>query len=69
MTAESAFSLLNTVALVGWVLMIALPGRRWVTEIATRMAIPAGSMVATIEDRFIFTSRRGRGLRPAPDSL
>ena len=41
MTAESAFSLLNTIALAGWVLMIALPGRRWVTEIATRIAIPA----------------------------
>lgn len=41
MTAESAFSLLNTIALVGWILMAVLPGRRWVTEIATRVAIPA----------------------------
>jgi hypothetical protein len=41
MTAESAFSLLNTIALAGWILMIGLPGRRWVTEIATSIAIPA----------------------------
>jgi hypothetical protein len=41
MTAESAFSLLNTLALVGWVLLAVLPGRRWVTDIATSVVIPA----------------------------
>jgi len=41
MTAESAFSLLNTIALAGWILLAVLPGRRWVTDIVTSVAIPA----------------------------
>ena len=46
MTAESAFSLLNTIALAGWILLIVLPGRRWVTDIVTSVAIPA--LLATV---------------------
>ena len=41
MTAESVFSLLNTIALAGWILLAVLPGRRWVTDIVTSVAIPA----------------------------
>ena len=41
MTAESAFSLLNSIALAGWILLAVLPGRRWVTDIVTSVAIPA----------------------------
>ena len=41
MTAESAFSLLNTIALAGWILLAVFPGRRWVTDIVTSVAIPA----------------------------
>ena len=46
MTAVSAFSLLNTIALAGWILLIVLPGRRWVTDIVTSVAIPA--LLATV---------------------
>jgi len=41
MTAESAFSLLNTIAAAGWILLAVFPSRRWVTDIVTSVAIPA----------------------------
>jgi hypothetical protein len=35
MNDELLFSIANTCALVMWLLLAALPGRRWVTEVAT----------------------------------
>jgi hypothetical protein len=40
MTPESLFSILNLIALVGWILLIVQPGRRWVATVTTT-AIPA----------------------------
>jgi hypothetical protein len=40
MTPDAVFSIANPVALIGWILLIALPRRSWVTEIATAWAIP-----------------------------
>ena len=40
MTPESLFSILNLIALVGWILLVVQPGRRWVTTVTTT-AIPA----------------------------
>jgi hypothetical protein len=40
MSPELLFSVSNNVALIGWVLLAVLPGRRWVTEIVTGRAIP-----------------------------
>ena len=38
MTAEHVFSIANAAALIAWVLLTALPGRRWVSEVAVKMA-------------------------------
>ena len=38
MTAENVFSIANTAALVTWILLAALPGRRWVSDVTVRMA-------------------------------
>ena len=40
MTPEALFSILNLIAAAGWILLIAQPGRAWVTAITTT-AIPA----------------------------
>jgi hypothetical protein len=41
MTAEQVFSVTNTIAVLCWILLAALPGRRWVTDIVTGKAVPA----------------------------
>lgn len=38
MTAEHVFSIANAAALLTWVLLAALPGRRWVSDMAVRIA-------------------------------
>jgi hypothetical protein len=40
MSPEDVFSVANTVAILGWVLLAVLPGRRWVTEVVTGYALP-----------------------------
>jgi len=37
---ERIFSIANSVAFLSWVLLAALPGRRWVTEVVTGKAVP-----------------------------
>jgi hypothetical protein len=40
MSPEQAFSIANIVAVLSWLLLAVLPGRRWVTEIVTGKAVP-----------------------------
>ena len=41
MTPDQIFSIVNLVALAGWVLLAVLPGRQWVTGLITTAVIPA----------------------------
>jgi hypothetical protein len=41
MSAEQLFAVTNGIAMVSWVLLAALPGRRWVTDIVTGKYVPA----------------------------
>ena len=41
MSADQVFSVTNTIAVIAWLLLAALPGRRWVTDIVTGKAVPA----------------------------
>ena len=40
MSAEQLFSIANTIALLSWLLLAVLPGRRWVTDVMTGKVIP-----------------------------
>jgi len=39
-TPEQVFSIVNLIATVGWIALVILPGRRWVTEIVTSTVVP-----------------------------
>jgi hypothetical protein len=41
MSPETVFSLINLIAVAGWLLLIVLPGRRVVADLVTSVAIPA----------------------------
>ena len=41
MSPEQVFALANGIALLSWLLLAVLPGRRWVTDIVTGRAVPA----------------------------
>jgi len=41
MSAEQIFSVANFVALCGWLLLIVLPGKKWVSHLVSGVAIPA----------------------------
>ena len=41
MSPTQIFAVANFVALCGWLLLIVLPGRRWVTHLISGVAIPA----------------------------
>jgi hypothetical protein len=41
LSAEAVFRVTNTMAVICWVMLAVLPGRRWVTEIVTGRAVPA----------------------------
>lgn len=41
MSPEQVFTITNTIAVVGWILLAVLPRRRWVTDIVTGKALPA----------------------------
>src|SRR5688572_17572603 len=41
MSPGQIFTITNTIAVFGWVLLAALPGRRWVTDVVTGKALPA----------------------------
>ena len=40
MSPEQAFSIANVVAVLSWLPLAVLPGRRWVTDIVTGKAVP-----------------------------
>ena len=40
MLEEQLFSIANTIALLAWLLLAVLPGRRWVTDVLTGKVIP-----------------------------
>ena len=40
MTPEQVFSVTNAIAVLSWLMLAALPGRRWVTDIVTGKAVP-----------------------------
>ena len=40
MSPEQVFGIANTLAILCWLLLAALPGRRWVTDVVTGKAIP-----------------------------
>ena len=48
MTAEALFSIANTVALLSWLGLIALPRVRWVTTVVTGWLVPALLAVAYV---------------------
>jgi len=56
MTPDQVFSLANLLALVGWILLIALPRQRWPADIAARWVIPgvlAASYIAIVAANWI----------------
>jgi hypothetical protein len=57
MSPEQVFGFANTVALLSWLLLAVLPGRRWVTEIVTGKAVPA--LFATVYVAIIATTFAG----------
>ena len=55
MSPETVFGVANAIALVSWLLLAALPDRRWVTDVVTGRAIPgvfAAAYVAIIVSTF-----------------
>jgi hypothetical protein len=40
MTPEQIFSIVNLMATAGWLLLVVLPRRRWVTDVVTSLVIP-----------------------------
>jgi len=45
MSANQIFSIANVVAMCGWILLVVLPGRRWVTHVVAGVAVPAAFAV------------------------
>jgi Domain of unknown function (DUF4281) len=40
MSADQVFSAANAVSMISWLLLAALPGRRWVTDVVTGRVVP-----------------------------
>ena len=40
MTPEQVFSIVNAIAMVAWLALVLLPGKRWVTGIVSGIAVP-----------------------------
>jgi hypothetical protein len=58
MSPEQIFTVTNTVAVVGWILLAVLPGRRWVTETVTGKVLPGlfAAMYITLVAMNFFTA-------------
>ena len=39
MSAEQLFTITNALAVLGWLMLAVLPGRRWVTDVVTGTAL------------------------------
>jgi hypothetical protein len=46
MTPEQLFSIVNLIALIGWILLVVLPRQRWVSEVISGVAVPAMLAIA-----------------------
>jgi hypothetical protein len=57
MDANQIFSIVNTVALLSWIVLAVLPGRQWVAGLLTAMVVPA--LLATAYAALILTQWRG----------
>jgi hypothetical protein len=55
MSAETAFSIVNATALVAWIALMLLPGRRWVNQLAVTSvaALFAAAYIAIIAPRWM----------------
>ena len=55
MSAETVFSIANTTALIAWIALVLLPGRRWINQIAVTVvaALFAVAYVAIIAPRWL----------------
>jgi hypothetical protein len=64
---ELLFSVANAVAVAGWLLLAALPRRRWVADIVTGLAIPA--LLALVYTAIVVVAFRGSqgGFSSLPD--
>ena len=67
MTPNQLFSIVNPIALLSWLLLVVLPGRRWVTEIVAGLIVPA--LLATVYTALIVTNFAGSpgGFSSLPD--
>jgi hypothetical protein len=67
MSAEQIFSVANTVALCGWLLLAVLPGKKWVSHVVSGVAIPAAfAALYTVIIAIHFSSSSG-GFSSLPD--
>jgi hypothetical protein len=67
MSAEHIFSVANTVALCGWLLLAVLPGKKWVSHVVSGVAIPAAfAALYTVIIAIHFSSSAG-GFSSLPD--
>lgn len=57
MSPEQVFGVANAIALLSWLLLAILPGRRWVMDIVTGKAVPA--LFAVLYIAIIATTFRG----------
>jgi hypothetical protein len=48
MSSNNLFSILNTVALAAWVLLVVLPRKKWVLDVVAGRAVPALMAVAYV---------------------
>ena len=48
MTPEQVFSIANLIAIVAWIMLVILPGQRWVTGIVTGVVVPLAFAVVYV---------------------
>jgi len=67
MTANHVFSIVNPIALLSWLLLIALPRRRWVIDVVAGFAVPV--LFAIVYTAIILTNFFGSagGFSSLPD--
>ena len=68
MLEEQLFSVANTIALLSWLLLAVLPGRRWVTDVMTGKVSPDGLRGSLRRHRGDDAPRRGGWLLDAERS-
>jgi hypothetical protein len=67
MTPNHLFSIVNPVALLSWLLLVVLPGRKWVVEVVAGLVVPA--LFAIVYTAIIVTNFVGSpgGFSSLPD--